>query len=461
MNITDTLITLLAVKNEAYPRNDIGTARLFYDLHSGVIRYVVEAKTWYVYDGKRWLKDEGGFRTMEMCKTFATAYSDYAANACSDDTEFLKYAGKLANRRNRESVLNDAKSIAPMSLSAFDTNRYLLNLQNGTYNLQNFTLQPHRAEDYVTKIARVRYNPKACCPRWERFIDEIMCGDVDTAVFLQKALGYALTGDTNAHNSFYILYGASTRNGKSTLTEAIGYILGDYARTAQPQTLARRSTDGAAPSPDIARLKGARFVCTPEPEKGLELNSALMKQLTGGDTYVGRFLNENPFEFVPEFHIFFNTNHLPRTNDDTIFASGRVKIIPFERHFTDAEQDHGLKGLFRKADNKSAILNWLIDGYRLMLDKGMDVSARMQSALDEYRTESDILGGFFAEKIIPAEGKKLQTSALYAAYTVQMRLSGSRPMSVQSFVGEVKKRYQVGRDRSLGTVVYNAALANL
>ncbi|GHV06520.1 hypothetical protein FACS1894217_05360 [Clostridia bacterium] len=333
-------------------------------------------------------------------------------------------------------------------------------LWNGTYNLQTFTLQLHRAEDYITKIARVRYDQRAKCARWECFIDEIMCGDKDTATFLQKALGYALTGDTNAHNSFYILYGASTRNGKSTLTEAIGYILGDYSRTVQPQTLARRSSDGAAPSPDIARLKGARFVCTPEPEKGLELNSALIKQLTGGDTYVGRFLNENPFEFVPEFHIFFNTNHLPRTNDDTIFASGRVKIIPFERHFTDKEQDHGLKGLFRKNANKSAILNWLIDGYRQMLKMDMNVSARMQTALDEYRAESDVLGGFFAEKIAPAEGKRLQTSALYAAYTAQMRLCGSRPMSVQAFVGEVKKRYQVGRDRKLGTVIFNAALSD-
>jgi putative DNA primase/helicase len=398
---------------------------------------------------------------MEMCKTFATAYSDYAVNSCSDDKEFLKYAAKLASRQNRERVLNDAKSIVPMPLSAFDTNRYLLNLTNGTYNLRTFALQPHNPADYITKMARVRFDQRAKCQRWERFIDEIMRGDKDTSAFLQKALGYALTGDTDAHNCFYILYGASTRNGKSTLTEAIGYILNDYARTVQPQTLARRSADGSAASPDIARLKGARFVCTPEPEKGLELNSALIKQLTGGDTYVGRFLHENLFEFVPEFHIFFNTNHLPRTNDDTIFASGRVKIIPFERHFTDKEQDRGLKGFFRKNANKSAILNWLIDGYRLMLETGMDVSARMQAALDEYRSESDLLGGFFAEKIVPAQEKKLQTSALYAAYTAQMRLCGSRPMSVQAFVGEVKKRYNVGRDRTLGTVIYNAALANL
>jgi putative DNA primase/helicase len=460
MDITEKMTALLAEKGETYPRNDIGTARLFYDIHSGVIRYVVESKTWYVYDGKRWVKDEGGFRIMEMCKTFATEYSEYAA-ACADDDAFIKYTTKLASRRSRESVLNDAKSIAPIPLSAFDTNKYLLNLQNGTFNLQTFTLQPHRAEDYITKMARARYDHKAKCPRWERFIDEIMCGDQSTAVFLQKALGYALTGDTNAYNSFYILYGASTRNGKSTLTEAIGYILGDYARTVQPQTLAKRSSDGAAPSPDIARLKGARFVCTPEPEKGLELNSALMKQLTGGDTYVGRFLNENPFEFVPEFHIFFNTNHLPRTSDDTIFASGRVKIIPFERHFTAKEQDPGLKGLFRKSANKSAILNWLIDGYRLMLEVGLDVSDRMQTALDEYRSECDSIGNFLSERVLPAEGKKLQTSALYAAYTAQAKLSGSRPMSIQAFVGEVRKRYDVGRDRTLGTVVHNAALTNL
>jgi putative DNA primase/helicase len=120
-----------------------------------------------------------------------------------------------------------------------------------------------------------------------------------------------------------------------------------------------------------------------------------------------------------------------------------------------------LKGLFRKNINKSAILNWLIDGYRLMLKTDMDVSARMQSALNEYRSESDVLGAFFAEKVLPAEEKKLQTSALYAAYTAQIQLCGSRPMSVQTFAGEVKKRYNVFYDHRLGNVVLDAEMANL
>ena len=129
------------------------------------------------------------------------------------------------------------------------------------------------------------------------FAKHLMCGDTDTAKFLQKAIGYCLTGGTDLE-CFFILHGATTRNGKSTLTGTIEYILSDYARSVQPQTLSRRPSDGASPSPDIARLKVARLVNMPEPEKGLELNVALIKQLTGGDTYTGRFLHENPVEFI-------------------------------------------------------------------------------------------------------------------------------------------------------------------
>jgi hypothetical protein len=106
MNITDTLITLLAEKNEAYPQNDIGTARLFYDLHSDRIRYVTESKKWFAYDGQRWVKDRGIYRAMEMLKDFTQAFSEYAL-VSGGDAEFKKYAGKLTSRHNREGILKD------------------------------------------------------------------------------------------------------------------------------------------------------------------------------------------------------------------------------------------------------------------------------------------------------------------------------------------------------------------
>lgn len=439
-------------ENPAYPQNDIGIARLFFDLHSGVIRYVEESKRWYAYNGRRWAKNGGDFKAAELCKDFTQAFSEYAAAYHADDEAFVKYAGKLTSRRNREGILSDARSISPVSLTAFDRDKFLLNCQNGTLNLKNFALQPHNAADLITKMARVKYDPDAQCERWDRFIDEVMNGDTDTAVYLQKALGFALTGSLE-HEQFYILYGSKSRNGKSTLTETIGYILADYAVTAQPQTFSRRSSDGAAPSPDIARLKGARLVNMPEPEKGMELNSALIKQLTGGDTYTGRFLNENSFEFAMEGKIFINTNHLPRVSDDTVFASGRAKIIPFERHFTEAEQDKGLKQFFRRMENKSAVLNWLVWGYRLILEVGFDPPQSVVEAIAAYRQEADVIGVFLAEYTVGEEKSRLSTSLLYSHYAAWAKENGYKPLNSKNFVGELRKRCDVRKDSHSNVVV--------
>jgi len=443
-------------ENPAYPQNDIGIARLFYDLHSGVIRYVHEAKTWFAYDGRRWVRNNGIFRAMEYCKDFTQGFSEYALACHGDDEAFVKYAGKLTGRRNREGILSDARSIVPTSLTVFDRDKFLLNCQNGTLNLKTFELQAHSAADMITKMANVKYDTKARCGRWERFIDEIMCGDTDMAAYLQKALGYALTGSTE-YECFFILYGSKTRNGKTTLTETVGHILADYAVTSQPQTFSKRPSDGAAPTPDIARLQGARLVNMPEPEKGMELNTALIKQLTGGDTYTGRFLNENSFEFPMEGKIFINTNHLPKIADGTVFASGRAKVIPFERHFTEAEQDKGLKQFFRRRENKSAILNWLVWGNRLILETGFDPPQRVVQAVEEYRLEADVIGTFFSQYTRREENSRIPTPELYGLYTEWSKVNGYKPLSSQAFVGDLRYRFKVKHDGRYGNMVHGLA----
>lgn len=441
--------------NPDYPHNDIGMARLFYDLHHNIICYVIEAKTWYIYRGRFWKKDEGGLYVMELCKDFAQALIAYA-KALDDGTEkiaaFIKYTAGFHSRRRRESLLSDARSIAPKSLNAFDHDRLLLNCQNGTFDLRTMELRPHSAADCITKMARAKYVADAFCERWTEFISEIMCGDMDTAKFLQKALGYCLTGDTSLE-CFFILYGSTTRNGKSTLTETVAHILGEYARTAQPQSLSRRPSDGSAASPDIARLKGARLINVPEPERAMELNIALIKQLTGGDTYTARYLNENPVEFRPEGKIFINTNHLPRAADDTVFSSGRVKLIPFDRHFTEGEQDTGLKKLFRKQKNMSGILNWLIEGYRLLQAEGLTLPPQVIIAISAYRSEADIFGTFIEENTITQEGARLATSELYALYMTWAKDNGYRPLNSKNFVGELRRRFDVRRTGAVGNMV--------
>ena len=273
---------------------------------------------------------------------------------------------------------------------------------------------------------------------------------------MQKALGYCLSGDTSLE-CFFILYGNTTRNGKSTLTETINHIWGDYARTVQPQTLAKRPSDGSVATPDIARLKGARIVNVPEPEKGLELNTALVKQLTGGDTYTGRFLRENPVEFSPEFKIFINSNHLPNTSDDTIFSSGRIKMLPFDRHFSVEEQDLTLKRQFRRWENMSGILNWLIEGYRLLRAEGLVVPVRVKVAVEEYRQELDEIGAFFSDEVGESHGNRVPTSEMYIHYGRWSKENGYRPMNNRRFVGELRRRCDVRRDGKSGNVLVGYA----
>lgn len=102
--------------NPGYRHNDIGMARLFYDLHNAAICYIIEAKTWYIYRGRFWKKDEGGLFAMELCKDFAQALIAFAESQDdgSDESKlFTKYVTGFHSRRRRESLLSDARSIAP------------------------------------------------------------------------------------------------------------------------------------------------------------------------------------------------------------------------------------------------------------------------------------------------------------------------------------------------------------
>jgi putative DNA primase/helicase len=195
----------------------------------------------------------------------------------------------------------------------------------------------------------------------------------------------------------------------------------------------------------------------PEPEKVLELNTSLIKQPTGGDTITARAMYEEPVEIAPEFKPFIHTTP-PRTSDDSIFASGRVKVIPFERHFSESEQDTGLKKHFRLDKAKSAILNWLLDGHRLETEVGLAAPARVTAAVAEYRQETDVIGVFLSEHTVEAAKSRLPTSELYGCYTLWAKDNGYNTLNARNFVGELRRRCDVRKD-SGGNVVVGLALS--
>ncbi len=459
----EALIKLEPFKNPRYYSTDIGNSNLFADYYKSIARYVPERKKWFVYDGRVWASDTGNLKVMKLCKNLANQLMYYAL-ATKDESlrkAYIKSAGKWQERRKREIILRDAQDVYPLSMSEFDKEIYLLNCLNGTLNLKDGSFYTHKAKDYITKTAGVNYDPKAKCPRWIAFIDEVMCGDKDKADFFQKSLGYALTGDTR-YESMFILFGATTRNGKGTSMETFLNICGDYGRTSRPETIGMKmNSSSSAPSEDVARLAGARFVNISEPDKKLVLSAALLKSLTGNDTINARFLHENSFDFRPQFKIFINTNHLPMVTDLTLLTSGRVKIIPFERHFEEWEQDKNLKKLFSNEENLSGILNWVIEGYRKLQSNGFDVPDSVKQATYDYHKENDKIGLFVEEKLIKDANAEERTSTLYFAYQNWCRDNGYYTENARNFkaslssIGEiVRKRPKAGGEKTTLLIGY-------
>lgn len=442
------LLELHPEKNARYGWTDIGNGRLFADIYRDGARYVPERSAWFVYDGIVWSKDVCNLKTMELCKQLADALLRHSLTLHDEHlrTSYIEKIRLWQKRNVRETILRDAQSVYPIAMSEFDADPYAINCLNGTYHLDTENFTEHSSEDLITKLAPVKYDPLARCPRFERFVGEITCFDSGKARFIQKAYGYGITGDTR-YECLFILYGATSRNGKGTLCESTLGVMGTYACTSRPETICLKvGRDSGSPSEDIARLAGIRMVNISEPPKGMTLNAAQVKSMTGNDTLNARFLHENSFDFKPQFKLFINTNYLPVVNDMTLFSSGRVVIIPFDRHFEEHEQDRTLKTEFAKPENQSAILNWLIEGYRMLKREGLTQPPSVIDATASYRHESDKFAQFVEDHLEADVDGELRTSQVYSVYSDWCRDNGYHAENIRNFnqllraCGEIVRR---------------------
>lgn len=449
-HITLTIEEMRPHTKPRYQRDEIGIGYAFADYFKPIARFDRERGIWYVYDGKVWQPDENALAVAELAKILADRLYTFALQITDEDTRnrYIKRVQKLQMRKNRRTMIEDAKSVYPVSHTVFDRNTNLFNCQNGTLNLTTGEFRPHDPADFLTMMSGVTYDPNATCPRWEQFISEVMCNDADLALYLQKALGYALTGDTSLE-CLFILYGATSRNGKGTTMETFLKIMGDYGKTSNPEMLSTKfgNINASGPSEEIARLAGVRFVNISEPEKKITFNAALVKRMTGNDTLNARFLHENSFDFRPNFKIFINTNYKPSVSDMTLFYSCRLKLIPFKRHFEEHEQDKGLKGFFSLPESQSAIFNWCYAGYKLFRKQGLDDPAAVTEATKEYQDESDRIGQFVDAWLEEGEAFEVRTSAAYKLYGEWCDKYGYRKENSTNFNNAIQRFFPIVRKR--------------
>lgn len=369
--------------------NDLWNANQFVAHHGAKLRYVPEWG-WLVYDGKRWKIDDAGEAT-ELAKSTATLLL-LRGNSVRDK-DLVLHAYRTGNIGRLNAMVNLAKSDKRIraSVDDFDKDPWLLNAQNGTIDLHTGTLRDHSPADNITKVVPVNYEPQARSDVWEEFLSRIMGRDDSLTTYVQKAMGYSLTGST-AEKGFFVCYGTGD-NGKSTLLEAFLYVLGDYAKVTRPETF-MVAGGGDIPN-DLAELAGSRYVCAAEPKGGHKLNMSRLKQLTGGDTVKARFLNKEFFQFRPQLKIWLATNNRPDVSENGPAVWRRVKLIPFDVRIPDEEQDKDLPNKLK--DDAEAILAYAVEGCLLWQKEGLKEPQAMREAMDEYKADQDSFKIFLDE----------------------------------------------------------------
>ena len=398
-----------------YPFSDLGNAQRLVGRWGHNLRYAHLWERWLIWDGKRWAPDMTGEIQRSARETIA--YLKRRAAVLPDK----KHADTLWNwaiKSESASRLNNMVNLAhdepgvPVPVERLDQQPMRLTVENGTIDLTTGKLGPHRRGDLITKMAPVVYDPDAACPRWEAFLSRIMDGRQDLIQFLQRALGFSLTGDTR-RRALIIFYGNQGRNGKSTLIDTIHTMLGDYALNTAPEVLMVRRGESANTN-DIARLRGARFVAARESEDGQRLSESVVKQMTGGDIMTARFLYQESFDFKPEFKLFLATNHKPQVRATDEGFWDRIRLVPFTQRIPEDEVDPELPG--KLLEELPGILAWCVRGCLMWRQEGLGTAEAIEAATQDYRTENDALGLFLDACCTRVPHARTPASQLYKAY---------------------------------------------
>ena len=400
-----------------YSYDDRGNGDLFADVFKDVCRFNSTAKCWCCYNGKFWEEDRAELIAAENAKMLQDALLIYATTIedYKEREEYGKHVMKIGRQQVRKNMIYDARSKYPVKAEQFDQHKELFNCKNGTYNLETGVLQKHNPNDYISKISNVYYDPAAKSTEIPKTMNTILQGNKENIEYIQKIFGMALSGITNEEKLF-LLYGATTRNGKSTIVETYLYMIKDYGITMQPETLALSKKDSRTANGDIARLKGARFVNAPEPPQNMRFDAALIKQLTGNDMITARKIYQEEMSFIPEFITLINTNHLPIITDETLFTSGRIVVIPFRKHFEEHEQDKWLKNRLKQRQNISGFFNWCVAGYQKYQKDGLETTESMNQEIESYHMNSDKIAAFISEVLTEDPTQFVTMKELYPIY---------------------------------------------
>lgn len=451
----------LAQRMLTFDRNDSGFGEMLAFYHSARLRYNHTRALWLTWVKHFWVPDEHNEVYM-LAVEVADRFKNFAAQIQDENqrSDALKYARRMKDKAKLDAAIFLAAAQPGIATvhSEWDNTPNVVATLSGIVDLSNGSVRPGQPDDKISQWVNLEYNPKAKAPRWEAFLGEIFNEDKAVISFVQKAVGYSLTGE-NKEQCFFLLVGRGA-NGKTTFLEILRLIFGSYAFSAPFATFERHP--GSAPQTnDLAALANKRFVMAAEPKEGAILDEGRIKSLTGGEQISARFLHREFFQFVPVCKIWLASNTLPRIMDDTYGFWRRARMIKFLQQFVDPSEiqspnqkpkDPDL--LFKLMLELPGIFNWVIEGAQKWYLEGLSVPNTVASATEQYRTDSDPLHDFFTQHCISDPDTSVIVDELYRAYVMYCQERLMKPFEIISatrFKARLSREYST---KTIGGVPY-------
>ncbi len=422
--------------------DDTGRGQRLNDQFGKFFKWMATDKTWYFYNGSYWELDNGRhieMATEKVVNSLRIEKPDFSFSTNTDQdkmqSEWLKFVKDSRSHIAKVHMIDEFKKYVTVDHGEFDHDHMLLNTESGYVDLTNGELKDHDIKKLFSEQTASEYSDTIDCPLWDQFLSQIFKNDEELIHYVQKAVGYSLTGST-AEQVMFLLLG-SGRNGKSVFINTIRNILGSYAKQMNVESIIVHNNNGNANS-DIARLENTRLVTSSEANEGSRLDESLVKQLTGGDKILARFLYGMEFEYTPKFKIWMATNHLPliRGTDEGIWR--RLKVIPFDVQIPKDKVDKNLENKLKS--EWAGILNWIVQGAIMWQREGLEDPERVSEASREYRENMDPLDAFINEMCTDGAEYSVKARTLYDEYRIWAEKSGEYRMSMTKFGREMAKK---------------------
>jgi P4 family phage/plasmid primase-like protien len=387
-----------ALPEEAY--TDLKFAEMVIAAFGERFRYIESWKIWASWDGEKGVWVQSQCLHHELFKEFATG----------DDS----YLGSMAKIKSAASMAMSDKRVMAYP-DQFDAQVDYLNLKNGVLDLISGQLLEHDPAFMSTKQADVIFDPSARCPKFIATLEQVQ-PDPEIRLFLQRWLGTVLCGRTLAES--VVNYGDGA-NGKSTILESVGLMMGTYFAKMPRGFIAK--TKGDRHPAELVTLYGARFALASETDISDALDESKIKMILGDGSITARRMNENFWSFNPTHKFAIAANHMPSIVGQDSGIWRRLAFVPWTVTIPEEQRQPEYEKVLHQEES-SGILNWLLEGYRQHQSLGLAIPDKIKAAGKDVQESSDWLGEFFSENLTTqpkpgyADADRIRASQVYELY---------------------------------------------